>query len=1155
MSTTTEQKKNNVINTKKGVKNHPNLNFRCHKRKINPTKSKYVPHQKLNSKIILLLAIVVGACDQYPNNVRYSSPVFTQSLSKFYISSFKVIHIPSTSTNIPIHIPIPPKPPPPPLPSNKIRNLFQSRVKPSNWIFKNKVFYNYGLSLQIKRNETMHSLTGNKQYNSLKILQINKGSSNFSTKKNDIDILLSDHSPDFLAISEANILKSDKNLHKHYPDYDILLNKTSETHDLSRNVVLIKSNIPYKRRLDLEDDITCTIWVEVKPKKTKSFLLMGGYRQWRIPQKIDKNDTRSTKHQLSRYGQILAKWQLAINENKDVLVAMDDNIDSNKDSKINKQYKLKGLIDLLQSHMAQNNISQHNHQNTHFQSNHSPSCIDHIYSNCPNKVSNVTTIPCTIADHHIISCIYKTNATIYKPRFIKSRNFKLLTRESLSQHVEQSILLNSIFQLTDADEIADILQLELNSIINSIAPSKKIQFKSNYVPYYNQEVISDLAISKQLLNTAISTNYVTDWTAFKIFRNTTQKKIKGLEKEFLEDKLNHSRDQWKFIKKYNDKATAHPPNNILHNGENHTSPRSIATFSNNFFISKIKTIMESFTPHPVAALDILRYLIPRNKNVFILPPITLQETNKMLRNIQNSNATGHDDISNKIVKKLGPKIAPHITHLINRCILTKTVPEIFKISRILPLSKPQKPEFLLSSYRPINNLPCLEKLLEHHVIHHLDIFLSSNNIINHNHHGGRKGYSTTTALTQIYNTLNVQNERNSIAATLTTDLSSAFDTIDNFLLLLKLEHYGIRGDSLTFFKSYFTGRQQYVEIEGFKSDVKLSPKSGCVQGGKLSGVLYTLYTNEIPLLHNLMFTEMFEKVTNIKPVKFKIVDHVTVCFVDDATHLIFFNNTNNIKLYLTQFYTLLHFFHNINKLKINSDKTQLVLHAKPKFLPQLSNFHFFADVHKIKAKSSIKILGTYIRSDLKNDTAIGKLAATLHNRIYNIKKLTHVTNFKNRLKFLNSYVIGKLIYACPIYMNASEQNIVKLHKVIMTAARAAIGNYCFKKSVDYILQKCNWLTAKNLILNSSLNLIHKIITNQAPPALFNLYKNIKTKRSVVAATLTYRPKTKCVKNFFLYKGTNIYNSLPNFLKNLPIDKFKKQIKVHLRENNIQDTMD
>ena len=587
-----------------------------------------------------------------------------------------------------------------------------------------------------------------------------------------------------------------------------------------------------------------------------------------------------------------------------------------------------------------------------------------------------------------------------------------------------------------------------------------------------------------------------------------------LEKEYLEEKFNSQGDQWKFLKKYNDNVTAHPPNNILYNGEYHTSPRSIANLSNNYFISKINTIMASFTPHVVGALDILKYLIPRNENVFILPQITIEETIKMIKNIKNSNATGHDDISNKIIKKLGPKIAPHITHLINCCIQSKTVPKIFKISRILPLSKPLKPDFLLSSYRPINNLPCLEKLLEHHVIHHLNIFLSSNNIINHNHHGGRKGYSTTTALTQIYHTLNVEFEQNNIGVTLTTDMSSAFDTIDNFLLLLKLEHYGIRGDSLMFFKSYFTDRQQYVEIECFKSDVKLSPLCGCVQGGKLSGVLYTLYTNEIPLLHNLMFTNMFEKLTNIKPVKFNIVNHVTVCFVDDATHLIFFNNTNNIKLYLTHFYTLLHVFHNINKLKINSDKTQLVLHAKHKFMPQLSNFHFFADIHKIKAKNCIKILGTYITSDLKFDTAVGKLTATLHNRIFNIKKLTPVTNFKNRLKFLNAYVIGKLIYACPLYMNASEHNLAKLHKVVMTAARAAIGNYCLKKSIIYILKKCNWLSAKNIIINSSLNLIHKIIINQSPPVIFNLFKNIKTKRKVVDVTLKYCPKTKSVKNFF-----------------------------------------
>ena len=33
----------------------------------------------------------------------------------------------------------------------------------------------------------------------------------------------------------------------------------------------------------------------------------------------------------------------------------------------------------------------------------------------------------------------------------------------------------------------------------------------------------------------------------------------------------------------------------------------------------------------------------------------------------------------------------------------------------------------------------------------------------------------------------------------------------------------------------------------------------------------------------------------------------------------------------------------------------------------------------------------------------------------------------------------------PLYMNASSEQIGNLHKVLMTAARTAIGSYCYKK--------------------------------------------------------------------------------------------------------------
>ena len=45
------------------------------------------------------------------------------------------------------------------------------------------------------------------------------------------------------------------------------------------------------------------------------------------------------------------------------------------------------------------------------------------------------------------------------------------------------------------------------------------------------------------------------------------------------------------------------------------------------------------------------------------------------------------------------------------------------------------------------------------------------------------------------------------------DLWKAFDTMDHNMLIQKLEHYGINGKSLSWFKNYMTNRKQYIQYE------------------------------------------------------------------------------------------------------------------------------------------------------------------------------------------------------------------------------------------------------------------------------------------------------------------------------------------------------
>ena len=583
-----------------------------------------------------------------------------------------------------------------------------------------------------------------------------------------------------------------------------------------------------------------------------------------------------------------------------------------------------------------------------------------------------------------------------------------------------------------------------------------------------------------------------------------------------------------------------------------TSIRKISNIANKFYIDKINKIRENFTPNVVNNIEILGSLIDKPKSKFILPKISISQTKKIIKGMKASNSVGHDLASIKIYKKLVNRISPVIAHLINCIIDSGIYPDILKISKKSPILKPDKDANLIDSYRPINNLSTLDKIVEQYIKNEFQSYLDINNIINCNHHGSRKFHGTNTAITQINDKLNQNYESNKVTATVVTDLSAAFDTIDSVKLIDKLEFYGVQDKELSIFSSFLTNRKQYTEIDTFKSKILDSPQCSVIQGSKLSAILYTLYTNEVTTLYKLMYKPIFTKMTGKPQLKCNTIDHSIVNYVDDSTNLISSKNIDNLKSYIDNYYVLMENFYNINFLKLNPDKTKLLVTCKPNFREGAQSIKLQANKYIISQTQSIKILGVFITSGFDHTPNVNSIVSKVNYRVYVLQKIVKYTNTKTRIILYNSLIVSIFSYCANNLINLNRNQLNKLSVLYNKRAHNILGFHSYKLNLTTIYKKLNWTSFPQLIIMESLKLIHKISYEHKPRALYDLfYFNMERSdidRLVRKPSLRYRTLSTKTANSFLHRTTYIYNNLPDKFCMMNRKTFYEQIKMYIIEN-------
>ena len=173
--------------------------------------------------------------------------------------------------------------------------------------------------------------------------------------------------------------------------------------------------------------------------------------------------------------------------------------------------------------------------------------------------------------------------------------------------------------------------------------------------------------------------------------------------------------------------------------------------------------------------------------------------------------------------------------------MTGVFPYVLKTVKVVPdFKKDSKLDY--SNYPLISLLSNIEKILEKLMYNRLYTFLKKNVIYNLQF-GFWQQYSTSHYSNNIIENIRRAFDDANIGCRVFVDLQEAFGTVDHQIMLAKLNHYGIRGVSNDWFKSYLSNHNKYVFINGYESG-PVALNCGIPQGSVLGSLLFSLYINQ-----------------------------------------------------------------------------------------------------------------------------------------------------------------------------------------------------------------------------------------------------------------------------------------------------------------------
>ena len=290
----------------------------------------------------------------------------------------------------------------------------------------------------------------------------------------------------------------------------------------------------------------------------------------------------------------------------------------------------------------------------------------------------------------------------------------------------------------------------------------------------------------------------------------------------------------------------------------------------------------------------------------------------------------------------------------------------------------------------------------------------------------------------------------------------------------------------------------------------------------------------------------------------------TVCYVDDSTYSVASADPVALSGALTEQYKVISEYMAANKLVINADKTHLLVLGTRSMAEKRNLVSMQADNHTILPSKQEKLLGCIVSDNLKWREHIldneQSMVRQLTSRVNALSMISSRADFSTKLMLANGIVMSKVCYLIQLWGGCEGYLLHTLQVQLNKAARLVTGLSCFT-STKKLMDRCGWLTVKQLVVYQTNILVHKTLLSSKPHYLHDrlssdnnhMYRTRQHSTGGIRMDQTYRYKSDLPQKSFRYRGAHNYNTIPAVIRTTRnMATFKTKLKRWLKMNTNPD---